>query len=206
MALISSSCSACSPRAVCGMRRRRSSAAASSSSRSSRCSSLSGSDCSCSIGGKSFASARLDLPDVHSRAHAPGPGRSDPRGDSRGDDEHALRRDQFARGGDDARHLPAAVRKQRDDAATLRFGKLSALAWGVVLTGGALLYKEQGTPVVVVALSIASFTYGALLGGFFLGILWRRAIQRDAILGMSVAIVVMSFIVFAKQLVPVFLR
>ena len=99
-------------------------------------------------------------------------------------------------------YLPLSKRSQ-DDAATLRFGKLSALVWGVVLTGGALLYKEQGTPVVVVALSIASFTYGALLGGFFLGILWRRAIQRDAILGMSVAIVVMSFIVFAKQLLPV---
>ena len=100
-------------------------------------------------------------------------------------------------------YLPLSKRST-DDAATLRFGKLSALAWGVVLTGGALLYKEQGTPVVVVALSIASFTYGALLGGFFLGILWTRAIQRDAILGMSVAIVVMSFIVFAKQLLPVF--
>ncbi|MEP6507453.1 MAG: sodium:solute symporter [Gemmatimonadales bacterium] len=100
-------------------------------------------------------------------------------------------------------YLPLSKRGT-DDAATLRFGKLSALAWGVVLTGGALLYKEQGTPVVVVALSIASFTYGALLGGFFLGILWTRAIQRDAILGMSVAIVVMSFIVFAKQLLPVF--
>jgi SSS family transporter len=99
-------------------------------------------------------------------------------------------------------YLPLTGRNQNDDA-TLRFGKLSALVWGVVLTGGALLYKEQGTPVVVVALSIASFTYGALLGGFFLGILWRRAIQRDAILGMAVAIVVMSFIVFAKQLLPV---
>jgi Na+/proline symporter len=76
--------------------------------------------------------------------------------------------------------------------------------WGVVLTGGALLYREQGTPVVVVALSIASFTYGGLLGGFFLGILWRRAIQRDAILGISVAIVIMSVIVFAKQLMPLF--
>jgi SSS family transporter len=100
-------------------------------------------------------------------------------------------------------YLPLSKRST-DDAATLRFGKLSALAWGVVLTGGALLYREQGTPVVVVALSIASFTYGALLGGFFLGILWRRAIQRDAILAMSVAIVVMSVIVFAKQLLPVF--
>ena len=40
----------------------------------------------------------------------------------------------------------------------------------------------------------------ALLGGFFLAIFWRRAIQRDAILGMSVGIVVMSVIVFAKQI------
>ncbi|MEO8194447.1 MAG: sodium:solute symporter [Gemmatimonadales bacterium] len=100
-------------------------------------------------------------------------------------------------------YLPLSKRRA-DDAATLRFGKLSALVWGIALTGGALLYREQGTPVVVIALSIASFTYGALLGGFFLGILWRRAIQRDAIAGMSVAIIVMSFIVFAKQLLPIF--
>ncbi|HEU4879616.1 MAG TPA: sodium:solute symporter [Gemmatimonadaceae bacterium] len=99
-------------------------------------------------------------------------------------------------------YLPLSKRSV-DDPQTLRFGKLSALVWGVALTGGALLYREQGTPVVVIALSIASFTYGALLGGFFLGILWRRAIQRDAILGMAVAIIVMSFIVFAKQLLPV---
>lgn len=100
-------------------------------------------------------------------------------------------------------YLPLSKRAA-DDAATLRFGKLSALVWGIVLTGGALLYREQGTPVVVIALSIASFTYGGLLGGFFLGILWRRAMQRDAITGMSVAIFVMSFIVFAKQIIPAF--
>jgi Na+/proline symporter len=56
----------------------------------------------------------------------------------------------------------------------------------------------------VVALSIASFTYGGLLGGFFLGMLWRRAIQRDAILGMATAIIIMSVVVFAKQLAPLF--
>ena len=100
-------------------------------------------------------------------------------------------------------YLPLSKRKS-DDAATLRFGKLSALGWGVVLTAGALLYKQQGTPVVVIALSIASFTYGALLGGFFLGWLWRRAIQRDAIIGMSIGLIVMSVVVFAKQLIPVF--
>jgi Na+/proline symporter len=53
---------------------------------------------------------------------------------------------------------------------------------------------------VVVALSIASFTYGGLLGGFFLGILWRRARQSDAILGMSLGILAMAFVVFAKQI------
>ena len=72
--------------------------------------------------------------------------------------------------------------------------------WGVVLTAGALLFKEQGTPVVVVALGIASFTYGGLLGAFFLGNFWARAEQRDAILGMLIGIAAMSFVVFAKQL------
>ena len=70
----------------------------------------------------------------------------------------------------------------------------------MALTLGALLFRQKDTPVVVVALGIVSFTYGALLGGFFLGIFWPRARQRDAILGMSVGILVMAFVVFAPQL------
>jgi SSS family transporter len=87
-----------------------------------------------------------------------------------------------------------------DDPGVLRMAKRFTLFWGVLLTGGALLYRQQGTPVVQVALSIASFTYGGLLGGFFLAILWRRAIQRDAITGMTIGIAAMTFIVFAKPL------
>jgi Na+/proline symporter len=88
-----------------------------------------------------------------------------------------------------------------DDPQTFKMGRRFALIWGVVLTLGALLFPQNTkTPVVVVALGIASFTYGGLLGGFFLGIFWRRAIQRDAILGMSVAIAIMAFIVFAKPI------
>ena len=94
-------------------------------------------------------------------------------------------------------YLPLTGRSA-DDATTLKMGRRFALAWGTVLTLGALLFpQDTKTPVVVIALGIASFTYGGLLGGFFLGIFWRRAIQRDAILGMSVAIAVMAFIVFA---------
>jgi SSS family transporter len=96
-------------------------------------------------------------------------------------------------------YLPLS-RRTADDPRTLRMAKLFTLFWGAILLIAALLYKQQGTPVVVIALSIASFTYGALLGGFFLGMLWRRAIQRDAILGMAVGIIAMSFVVFAKPI------
>jgi SSS family transporter len=97
-------------------------------------------------------------------------------------------------------YLPLTGRTA-DDPRTLRVARIFALLWGIVLTGGALLFPEdQKTPVVIIALSIASFTYGALLGAFFLAIFWRRAEQRDAILGMSVGLVVMSVVVFAKQI------
>lgn len=96
-------------------------------------------------------------------------------------------------------YMPLSGRKA-DDPETFRMGRLFALGWGVVLTLGALLFPEGRTPVVVIALSIASFTYGALLGGFFLGLFVKRARQRDAILGMSVGILTMALIVFAKPL------
>jgi solute:Na+ symporter, SSS family len=96
-------------------------------------------------------------------------------------------------------YLPI-TRRSPEDPAVLRAGKRFTLVWGVVLTGGALLYRQQGTPVVAVALTIASFTYGGLLGGFFLGLWWRRALQRDAIIGMAIGIAAMAFIVFAKQI------
>ena len=95
--------------------------------------------------------------------------------------------------------------KRPEDPGVLRISKIFALIWGVGLTLGALLFPENPKmPIVVIALSIASFTQGGLLGGFFLGIFWKRAIQRDAILGMAVAIATMAFIVFAKQIIAAF--
>jgi SSS family transporter len=90
--------------------------------------------------------------------------------------------------------------KRADDPGLLRVGRIFTLVWAVILLGGALMYRAQGTPVVVIALSIASFTYGGLLGGFFLGVLWKRANQRDAITGMATGIVIMTVVVFARQI------
>src|SRR5256714_6309686 len=100
-------------------------------------------------------------------------------------------------------YLPV-TRRRAHDPPTLRVRQLVTLFWGVVLLVAALLYRQQGTPFVLLALSIAFFTHGALLGGFFLGMLWRRATQPDAIAGMAAGIVAMSFVVFAKQMIPVF--
>lgn len=88
-----------------------------------------------------------------------------------------------------------------DDAYMLRLGRRLTLFWAVVLVGGAILfqYLQQGTPVVVIALQIASFTYGGLLGGFLLGVLTRGSDERDAITGMAAAIVIMGAIWGAQQ-------
>jgi SSS family transporter len=96
-------------------------------------------------------------------------------------------------------YVPLA-RRTLDENEMLRMAKRFTLVWAAILIGGALLYRQQGTPVVVIALAIASFTYGGLLGGFFLAMLWKRANQRDAITAMSVAIAVMAVVVFSGRL------
>lgn len=93
----------------------------------------------------------------------------------------------------------APLAKRTDDDHLLRVGRLFTLAWAVVLIGGALLFRQRETPVVVVALSIASLTYGALLGTFILA-RFSRVRQRDAILALAAGGVVMAVVVFAGPL------
>lgn len=90
--------------------------------------------------------------------------------------------------------------RQHDEVHLLRAGKIFTIAWAALLIGGAILFQlvASGTPVVVVALQIASFTYGGLLGGFLLGIISKRADQRDAIIGMSTAIAIMTLLWIAQ--------
>jgi solute:Na+ symporter, SSS family len=90
-------------------------------------------------------------------------------------------------------YAPLAGRED-DERHLLRAGRTFTLLWAAILIGGAILFRfaQQGTPIVVIALQIASFTFGPLLGGFLLGTLFRRPDQRDAITGIGVAVVLMT--------------
>ncbi|MBI4545034.1 MAG: sodium/solute symporter [Gemmatimonadetes bacterium] len=93
------------------------------------------------------------------------------------------------------------ARRAADQQHLMRVGRAFTLLWAAILIGGAILFQfaSQGTPIVVIALQIASFTYGGLLGGFLLGVLSRRADQRDAITGMAAAITLMAALWAAQQ-------
>ena len=63
-----------------------------------------------------------------------------------------------------------------------------SLLWGVALIAGAMLFENTRAPVVVLGLKIASLTYGGMLGVFLLGIFFRHANQKDAMIGFIMGI------------------
>jgi Na+/proline symporter len=89
----------------------------------------------------------------------------------------------------------APLTGRHDLAQLLGVGRWLTLVWTAVLVAGAIAFRDQTTPVVQLALSIASLTYGALLGTNILGGAWPRARQRDVIIALIVSIVIMSPIV-----------
>ncbi|HKP77361.1 MAG TPA: sodium:solute symporter [Longimicrobiaceae bacterium] len=97
--------------------------------------------------------------------------------------------------------LYAPLTGRTDEAHLMKVGRGLTLVAAAALIGAAMLFQlaQQGTPVVLVALQIASFTYGGLLGGFLLGRVSRRAAAADAVAGMAVAIALMASLWAAQQ-------
>ncbi|HQR18264.1 MAG TPA: sodium:solute symporter [Gemmatimonadales bacterium] len=85
-----------------------------------------------------------------------------------------------------------------------RVGRIFSAVWGLALIGAAFFFERLGhasdTPVVVLALSIASITYGALLGTYVLGGRVARARGRDAVGAVLFSVSVMLVVVFAARL------
>jgi Na+/proline symporter len=83
--------------------------------------------------------------------------------------------------------------------ALLRRSRWTTVLWGFVLIGLAMLARAWG-PVLEAGLTIASITYGALLGLFLLGRLVPRATSTGAALGMAAGLAVMLYVFFGTGL------
>ncbi len=93
---------------------------------------------------------------------------------------------------------------RRDPQHLLRVGRVFSLVWGLSLIGAALFfyYYASGTdtPVVVLALSIASITYGALLGTYILAGKFASVRGPHAVAAVLVTVAVMLIVVFARRI------
>ncbi|HEX7336974.1 MAG TPA: hypothetical protein VF252_07175, partial [Gemmatimonadales bacterium] len=100
--------------------------------------------------------------------------------------------------------LYASYTGRQDPIHLLRVGRLLSAVWATGLIGGALFFHYvaggNDTPVVVLALSIASVTYGPLLGTYFLAGRWPRARGRDVVGAVAITVAVMLLVIFAKRL------
>src|SRR2546422_936908 len=89
----------------------------------------------------------------------------------------------------------APLTGRQDPEQLLRVGRWLTLVWTAVLVAGAMAFRNQNTPVVQLALSIVSITYGGLLGTYLLGGLWPRARQIDVILAIIASVLAMTPVV-----------
>ena len=100
--------------------------------------------------------------------------------------------------------LYASITGRRDPVHLLRVGRFVSLVWGIGLIlaalGFAVAATHADTPAVVLALSIASITYGALLGTYILAGRWPQATGRDVLAGVTVTVLFMLVVVFANRL------
>ncbi|HEY6907422.1 MAG TPA: sodium:solute symporter [Ignavibacteriaceae bacterium] len=76
--------------------------------------------------------------------------------------------------------------------------RIITLFWAAILVLSALFFMNTSTAVVELALSIASFTYGGLLGTFLLGLFIRKAQETNALVGFTLGIIVMIFVISFK--------
>ncbi len=98
----------------------------------------------------------------------------------------------------------AALRQEKHPESLLRIGRRFSVVWAIALVGAALFFYQftaaKDTPVVVLALSIASITYGGLLGTYLLAGRWPRARGRDVGAAVVLTLTVMLVVVFAERL------
>lgn len=80
----------------------------------------------------------------------------------------------------------------------LKISRFFTIVWAGLLILAAVFFMESSRAVVEIALSIASFTYGGLLGTFLLGLLIKNSKQEDALAGFTAGIFIMITVISLK--------
>lgn len=83
----------------------------------------------------------------------------------------------------------------------LALSRLFTLIWGIIFIFGAMLFKDKQNPVVELGLAIASFTYGGLLGTFFLGTFNKKTEEDEAMVAMWSTIFFMTWLIGQQTIV-----
>ena len=86
--------------------------------------------------------------------------------------------------------------KGNSDKKDLKMSKLFSIFWTIILAGTAFIFLRSNESVIEIALSIASVTYGGLLGTFLLGVLFKKPQQTDAIIGFTAGLLILVYIFF----------
>jgi Na+/proline symporter len=85
--------------------------------------------------------------------------------------------------------------KNKSQSQLLAISRIVTLFWALMLMGTAIAFIDLKGTVVEIGLSIASYTYGGLLGVFLLGLFYKKASQKDAIIGFIVALIIMTILI-----------
>lgn len=80
----------------------------------------------------------------------------------------------------------------------LKISRLVTIGWAILLIFSAFFFMNSSKAVVEIALSIASFTYGGLLGTFLLGIFNKKIKEKGALISFSAGILFMTFLILLK--------
>lgn len=90
--------------------------------------------------------------------------------------------------------------KNTDEKKELIISRLITAIWAILLVGSAMFFMKTEKTVVELALSIASFTYGGLLGTFLLGILFKKVDETSALVGFISGIAVMVYVILNTKI------
>ncbi len=82
------------------------------------------------------------------------------------------------------------IRRNASEAEELRISRWMTVMWGIILVGLAVISRGIKS-VLEAGLTIASITYGSMVGVFLLGVLTKKANEKGSILGMAAGLISM---------------